>query len=55
MIVDLNFDRIIADRSYSAKDFRHQILAAEMEPVIPPKRNAKDPHTYDDWLYRDVS
>jgi transposase len=53
MIVDLAFARVIADRSYSAQDFRRQIIAAGMEPVIPPKRNAKQPHAYDAWLYRE--
>lgn len=41
MIVDLDFDYIIADRSYSAQDFRNQIIANEMEPVIPSKQNAR--------------
>lgn len=53
MIVDLDFERIIADRSYQAQGFRHQITAQGMEVVIPPKRNAKVPHTYDKWLYRE--
>ena len=53
MIVDLDFDRIIADRSYSAQDFLNQIIASEMEPVIPPKRNVREPQTYDAWLYRE--
>lgn len=53
LIVDLAFERIIADRSYSAKDFRDQIVADGMEAVIPPKRNAKQPHEYDAWLYRE--
>ena len=53
MIVDLTFDHVIADRSYSSQDFRDQILAGGMEPVIPPKRNAKEPPAYDAWLYRE--
>lgn len=53
LIVDLDFERIIADRGYSATDFRNHIIAAGMEPVIPPKQNASQPHAYDTWLYRE--
>lgn len=53
MVVDLDFGRIIADRGYSAKHFRDRIMADGMEPVIPPKQNAKEPHEYDEWLYRE--
>lgn len=53
MIVELDFDRIIADRSYSAQDFLNQIIANKMEPVIPPKQNVRQPHTYEAWLYRE--
>lgn len=53
MIVDLDFERIIADRSYSAQHFRDQISANGMEPVIPPRQNAQEPHEYDKWLYRE--
>ena len=53
MIADLHFDYVIADRGYTAHDFRSQILASGAELVIPPKRNARDPHDYDTWLYRE--
>jgi len=53
MITDLPFDYVIADRGYAAHDFRTQILASGAEPVIPPKKNARDPHEYDTWLYRE--
>ncbi len=53
MIADLPFDYVIADRGYAAHDFRSQILASGAQPVIPPKKNARDPHDYDSWLYRE--
>lgn len=53
LIVDLNFDFVIADRSYGAKDFLDEIIATGAEPVIPPKKNAKQPHPYDEWRYRE--
>lgn len=53
MIVDLDFEHIIADRGYTAQDFRAAIVASGAEPVIPPKKNAKEPHEYDEWRYRE--
>ena len=53
LIADLTFAFVIADRSYNAADFREEIVTAGAEPVIPPNRNAKTPHTYDAWRYRE--
>ena len=53
MIADLDFDYVLADRGYAAHHFRSQILASGAEPVIPPKRNAKEPQDYDTWRYRE--
>jgi transposase len=53
LIVDLEFDFVIADRSYGAKDFRDEIIARGAEPVIPPRKNAKEPYDYDEWRYRE--
>jgi len=53
MIVDLEFEYVLADRSYTAQDFRDTIAASGAEAVIPPKRNAKQPHDYDAWRYRE--
>ncbi|NDJ77080.1 MAG: transposase [Chloroflexi bacterium] len=53
MIVDLGFDYVVVDRSYTAQDFRDCIAASGVEAVIPPKRNAKYPHNYDTWRYRE--
>ena len=53
LITDQEFDFVIADRSYGAQDFVDEIIASGAEPVIPPKKNAKEPRTYDQWRYRE--
>ena len=53
LIADLAFDFVIADRSYAAQDFLDEITASGAEAVIPPKKNAKAPHAYDAWRYRE--
>lgn len=53
LILDLEFDFVIADRSYGATAFLEAILASGAEAVIPPKKNAKDPREYDAWRYRE--
>jgi transposase len=53
LIVELAFDFVIGDRSYGAKDFMDAIIASGAEPVIPPKKNAKEAHEYDEWRYRE--
>jgi transposase len=53
LIADLAFEFVIADRSYGAQDFLDEISASGAEAVIPPKNNAKAPHEYDAWRYRE--
>ena len=53
MIVDLSFDYVLADRNYTAKPFLEEIIESGAVPVIPPRRNAKEPHDYDEWRYRE--
>ena len=53
LITDLDFDFVIADRSYGSKDFLEGIVASGAEPVIPPKKNAQEPREYDEWRYRE--
>jgi len=53
LLSDLAFDYLIADRSYGAQDFLNEIVARGTKPVIPPKKNAKEPHEYDTWRYRE--
>lgn len=53
LVVDLDFDYMIADRSYGAQHLVDLLSAAGTEPVIPPARNAKEPRDYDAWRYRE--
>ena len=53
LIVDLDFDYLIADRSYSAQHFRDTLSSIGTQPVIPSPKNAKQPHHYDAWRYRE--
>jgi transposase len=53
LIVDLEFEYVLADRSYGSHDFLDEIAASGAEAVIPPKRNAKAPREYDEWRYRE--
>ena len=48
-VVDLEFDFVIADRSYGAKDFLDEIIASAAGAVIPSRQNAKEPRAYDEW------
>ena len=53
LVVDLEFDYLIADRSYGSKEFREELITNGIQPVIPPKQNAKEPFEYDEWRYRE--
>ena len=53
LIVDLDFDYLIADRSYGAQDFVDELITSGIEPVIPPNKNAREPRAYDEWRYRE--
>lgn len=53
LIVDLDFEYVLADRGYSVQAFAEEIIVNGAEPVIPPKKNAKQPHAYDTWRYRE--
>jgi transposase len=53
LITGLDFDFVIADRSYGSQDFLDAIRASGAEAVIPPKQNAKQPREYDEWRYRE--
>ena len=53
LTVDLEFDHLIADRSYGAQAFVDDLRARGIEVVIPPNKNAKEPREYDEWRYRE--
>ena len=50
---DLKARALLADRSYDAHDrVIAPLLAAGIEPVIPPKRPRKEPRAYDAEQYK---
>ena len=53
MTLCLEFDFVIADRSYGAPAFLDDILASGTEAVIPPKRTPIKPRAYDERCYRE--
>ena len=53
LVTVFDFQRLIADRGYTAQDFVDWLLEQAIEVVIPPKKNAKQPRDYDTWIYRE--
>jgi transposase len=53
LIADLDFERLIADRSYDADDFLALLAEREIEAVIPPRQNRKGPREYDQHIYKE--
>ena len=53
LLEGFDFDRLIADRGYSAEHFVDYLLQRGIEAVIPPHQRAKVLREYDDWLYRE--
>ena len=43
---------MLADRGYDAAWFRKALLEKGITPCIPPKKNRKEPITYDKELYK---
>lgn len=48
-----DFDRLIADRGYTAEHFMEYLLERGIQAVIPPHQRAKVLSEYDEWLYRE--
>jgi transposase len=53
LLAGFDFDRLIADRGYSAEHFVEYLLDRGIEAVIPPHQRAKLLREYDTWLYRE--
>jgi transposase len=53
MLVDFEFEHVLADRGYAAQYFVDQVEATGAEAVIPPHQSAKVQRAYDRWLYRE--
>lgn len=54
LVIDLDFDRLIADKSYDADDFIQLIIEEhEAEVVIPSRAKRKNPRDYDVHFYKE--
>lgn len=53
LLAGFDFQRLIADRGYSAEHFINYLLEQGIEAVIPSHQRAKVLRDYDTWLYRE--
>ncbi len=53
LIADYVCEHVIADKAYDSEEFLQSIIDREAVPVIPPRSNRKEPHSYDESLYRE--
>jgi transposase len=53
LLEGFDFERLIADRGYSAAHFIEYLLDRGIEVVIPPHQRAKILREYDAWWYRE--
>jgi len=54
LVVDLKFERLIADKGYDADEFINLIIAEyEAEVVIPPTARRTEQRDYDKHLYKE--
>ena len=53
MLEGFEFERLLADRGYSAEHFVNYLLEREIEAVIPPHQRAIILREYDKWIYRE--
>jgi transposase len=53
LLEGFDFERLIADRGYSAEHFIAYLLQRGIEAVIPPHQRATILREYDTWLYRE--
>lgn len=53
LIVDFEYEYVIADRSYDSSDFLQTIVDNGATPVIPPRNNRNQQREYDKHLYQE--
>ena len=52
LIQGINAENLLADRGYDTSEIISYAIAAEMNVVIPPKKNRKEQRDYDRYLYK---
>ena len=53
LMAELDFEWVIADRSYDAEEFLSRIAEKPAEAVIPSRQNRKEQREYDHHLYKE--
>ena len=53
LISGIESEHVIADRAYDAQHFRESVIDSGAIPVISPRSNRREPHSYDEYLYRE--
>ena len=53
LISGIESEHVIADRAYDAEHVREAVIGGGVVPVIPSRLNRKEPHSYDEYLYRE--
>jgi len=53
LLEGFEFERLLADRGYSAEHFVNYLLERGIEAVIPPHQRAIILREYDKWVYRE--
>jgi transposase len=53
LITDLEFERLIADKSYDFEKLLQSLAQRGIEAVIPPRANRKQQREYDKHLYKE--
>ena len=51
LISGIESEHVIADRAYDSNQFLGSIIRSGAVPVIPPRSNRREPHSYDEYLY----
>ena len=53
LIADYVCEHVIADKAYDSQEFLQSIIDRGAVPVIPPRSNRKELHSYHEHLYRE--
>ena len=53
LISGIESEHVIADRAYDAEHVREAVIGGGAVPVIPSRLNRREPHSYDEYLYRE--
>ena len=52
LIDGLQADQLLADRAFDADWLRLTLSEQDIAPVIPPRKNRRQPATYDEEMYK---